>query len=245
MPRLTGGPADLVERQMRMYHALQKAQGEPRAAAPGAPEQTPFVTISRQHGANGSAIAAKVAEILGWTVYDRNLLEAIAQDAHLQDQLLEPFDERRRTQMEDWVSHLMGLQSLSEVAYHRSLFRVLSSIGHVGRAVIVGRGAHLVLPPEHGLRVRIEAPLATRIEWAMEHDHLKRSDAEAHIAKTDRLRDEWLRRTFGPRAGRVEEAFDLMLNSSAFGEVVAAKVIVRALEAKCGVQIKWRRLNAA
>src|SRR5918996_4673903 len=42
-----------------------------------------LITISRQYGAGGSLVAAKVAEALGWRVVDNELVERVAMRAGL------------------------------------------------------------------------------------------------------------------------------------------------------------------
>lgn len=237
MAHQTDAPAALIERHMRMYHSLQRAQSE--SASPGAAPgllTAPYVAISRQRGAGGSELAAKVAARLGWTLYDKRLVEAIADDAHLQQRLVEPFDERRRTQLEDWVTHLLSLEAIHHHAYTRSLLRVLTSLGQVGRVVIVGRGAHLALPPERGLRVWLTGPLEARLARLVQREGLNLHDARHEVARVDKLRHEYLLHTFGDRAAHPEECFDLVVNTSSFSPDAVVALLVAALEAKCGPQ---------
>ena len=59
---------------------------------------TPAITvaISRQRGALGSQIGAEAGQRLGWPVYDRELLDMIAERAVLRTELLESIDEHDR-----------------------------------------------------------------------------------------------------------------------------------------------------
>src|SRR6516165_7379092 len=53
------------------------------------------IAISRQSEAQGTTTARAVGERLGWAVYDRELVEQIAQDMKLQASLLEGVDEKK------------------------------------------------------------------------------------------------------------------------------------------------------
>ena len=235
MAKLNAGQAaHLVDRHMRMYNALQAAVHEaaPRLGLEPPRSAAPYVTISRQHGALGAAVAEGVAKRLGWALYDRELLEAVAADAHLQSRILQRFDERSLGQIDEWVAGLMGHGAAESHEYTRSLLRVLSGLGQMGRVVVVGRGAHRVLPAEQGLRLRVYAPLEQRVAWLMEHENLPRHLAHAKLDKLDKASEGWLHRTFRDRPAE-SCPFDLELNSGTLGVEHCVELAVAALYAKC------------
>jgi cytidylate kinase len=127
----------------------------------------------------------------------------------------------------------MSTESASEHDYTHALLRVLSTLGRMGHVVIVGRGAHRVLPPEHGLRVRVIAPLESRVARVMADENLPDSAARAKIDKLDRAREGWLRRAFADRLTTQDDLFDLEVNSASLGITVCADLIV------AGVLAKW------
>ena len=61
--------------------------------------------------------------------------------------------------IEDWVSAAISERHLWPDEVSRLLMRVIGAIGRHGKAIIVGRGANFVLPPENRFRVRIITPL--------------------------------------------------------------------------------------
>lgn len=231
--RVDRSAAHLVARQVMMFQVEQQAAGQaveaPVVERPVEP--APYVTVSRQYGARGSDLAQLVAERLEWTLYDRALLEEIARDAHLQGRLLAPFDEHARNNMEHWISGLMTAETVSEHHYTAALFRVLTSIAAVGRAVIVGRGAHLALPPESGLRVRLYAPLAARVTQVAASEQISEAEARRRIERVERTRQAWMIRAYGDRA-RETFTFDLALNTAALPLASCVELIVVAFEAR-------------
>ncbi len=205
----------LVARQMQARQALERAAAQPEVVVGPAvePAAASYITISRQYGTAGSVIARQVAERLDWSLYDRELLEAVALDAHLQERLLEPFDETSRDDMEYWIRGLLTEETVSEHHYTGSLFKVLATIAKVGQAVIVGRGAHLALPPDSGLRVRLFAPLEARVAAICAEEGLTESEATRKVADVEQRRQLWIQRAFGA-AAKEKFTFDLALNTA-------------------------------
>lgn len=227
--RVRDTAARLVERQMALVDARERARDEVRAQRDVSPPSTrpatePTITISRQYGAGGSDIAAALAAALDWPVYDRQLVEAVADDAHLQTRLLQRFDERAKRDMETLIDAFMSHGTISEEEYHRGLIRVLQALGKTGRAIIVGRGAHLILPPERTLRVRLYAPLDDRVARVVEREFCSPVEARSRIDRVEQARADWLRRTFRERAHE-PVAFDLELNTSTLGTALCVQLL--------------------
>src|SRR5947209_3142493 len=92
--RLVGALA----RSQRHAHARAKAE----AMAKGRTNIQPLafsIALSREAGARVSLVADKLAERLGWPVYDQELVQRIAEDMGLRTSLLESLDEKRT----NWV----------------------------------------------------------------------------------------------------------------------------------------------
>ena len=66
--------------------------------------------------------------------------------------------------LSDWISALLGDQQLWPYEYLHHLSRVIGTIAAHGHAVIVGRGASFILPPEISLRLLVVSPLDERIK---------------------------------------------------------------------------------
>jgi len=76
------------------------------------------VTISRQSGSGGHAVASRLAEYLQaretggrcpWTVFDRNLVEKVLEDHHLPKRLARFMPEDRISEISDTMDELFGL----------------------------------------------------------------------------------------------------------------------------------------
>lgn len=112
----------------------------------------PVVTISRDHGAGGEAIAAIVAERLGIPCFDREILDRVVASATSDPAMMRVLDEHipERNGMFLFAS-LLGLTD-PVPEYQRLLVRVVNGIAAHG-GVILGRGAHLLL--RGGMRFRV------------------------------------------------------------------------------------------
>jgi hypothetical protein len=89
--RITSGLAQAVEHWKKRHGA-----SAPPTDAP--PRWT--VAIAREAGSRGSPIAKRVGELLGWPVYDRELLQRIADEKGLRVQLLDSVDEKHTSWLE-------------------------------------------------------------------------------------------------------------------------------------------------
>ncbi len=140
-------------------------------------------------------------------------------------------DETKSGWFRDTMLNLLNARLVLQDSYVSMLGRVMLLAAFDGQVVIVGRGAHLMLPREHGLRVRVVAPLRSRVGRLQERQRLDLETAEKRIEATDRSRAEFLRRHFHVGVDD-SELFDLILDADAFGIEGAADVICRALEVR-------------
>jgi len=186
------------------------------------------IAISREKGANGALVADKLAERLGWPVYDRELLRRVAEDMGLRTGLLESVDEKRA----NWVMSLLDpfkVQApVSEGAYRRSLVQLLATLAAHGECIIVGRGAAQVLPPSSTLRVRLVAPLSHRVHVVQERFGISHDEAAKRVKEADEDRTRFVREHFGKGPATAAD-YDLVLNTARFSPEECAEIITQAL----------------
>ena len=146
----------VVERQCRRWE-LQQAERRARA-----PVHWPVITVSREFGARGEALARLVALRTGFSFWDVELIHALAAESGASEAILRSLDEHRRNALEDSIEGaLMGGQYMNS-EFVRGLMRLIHTIASHGAGIIVGRGAQYVLA-EPALRVRVVCPLGERI----------------------------------------------------------------------------------
>ena len=94
-------------------------------------------------------------------------------------------DEKARSELEDWLAGFQGTHNLSEYAYLRDLKRITFAIAAHGGALILGRGASFLLPPEKRVALLFVSPLEVRVRNVMEDRGLSEKHAREHIFKVE------------------------------------------------------------
>lgn len=204
-----------------------------RKGLEGKNAQHPTICVSRQYGARGAEMARLVAERLGLRYYSQELIQDIADEAHVRQQVVESLDERVQDGIAEWVSAMIKRGVFAPTDYLRNLSKVVLTLSRHGRGVIVGRGAHFILDPGHTLRVRVVAPLEVRVARIAARDGLDGSAARAKIIRIDGERVAFNRQHYN--ADIADPAhYDLVLNTGTLGVDSAAEQTVRAFHDRFG-----------
>lgn len=225
---------ELVSRQVRLWEE-QRRQEEGRAAA-GRHRHRPVVVVSREYGALGGTIGRLAAERLGFSWFDRDVVDAVARTAHVRRAVVESVDERIRDAITTWVAEMFGI-GLDPGEYLRNLARVILSAAQHGHAVMVGRGAQFILDRDRTLAVRAIAPLDVRVERVARHKHLSASEARQLVARVDGERTEFIRRNFG-RDVRDPSGYDLVLDTGYLPVDTCADLVATAFRGRFGEPAK-------
>jgi cytidylate kinase len=189
------------------------------------------VAISRQAGAWGTTIARKVAEILDWQVFDPDTIDYLAQNEAAMTQLLAdlPPDALAWTDVQmERLSRFAGLNAEGETL---RLVRLILGVAARGGAILVGRGAGFLLPPETTLHIRVVAPLEARVAYLAQELRLTRPEALEEVRARDDRRALFLDRILA-RHPSDPTAYDLVVNSDRLGVEGAAQVIGWAVRTK-------------
>jgi cytidylate kinase len=197
-----------------------------------------LITVSRQYGAGGSEVARLVAEELGWTVVDNEIVDRVARRAGLAPEVVARQDER----VPGFVERLARALTASSQEYavpelgvaigqdQPSLVRitelVVQEAAAEGRVVLVGRAAPAVLGkmPE-ALHVKLVAPREFRIRLAEGSEGLSRQAAEERMDETDANRARYHREHYG-RDWDDPTHFHMLLNTGLLGLDGATRLIV-------------------
>lgn len=223
MPTLPRTVEQLIEDQAHRWER-QRGQRQERRLRP-------VVTISRQHGAGGTEVARRLAQDLSLDLLDREIIQRIADDAHLSERVVQTLDERDRKLLTDWLLAFGSPSYLSPVSYRDHLTRVVGTIARHGGAVILGRGAHLILGPQQALRVLVVAPLPVRVEAVARREGLSEQAARRRVAEVEGERSAFLRQHFRAEFAEVT-SFDLTVNTGVLGVEGAVAAVRGALSAQ-------------
>lgn len=207
-------------------------QGD-RGAAPS-PRTGPTglcLAFSREAGARGGTIARRVGRRLGWQIYDQELLEFMAQEAVARQGMIDTLQAPGSEWVEARLEQLLREQSISQHPFIINLARVVLALGLQGQAVFIGRGAGFILPRATTLNVRVIAPLHERIAYMGQWLRLTDEEAAERVRTRDERRAEFIATHFS-RPSSDPHQYDLILNTSHFGEDICVELVVQAVNAR-------------
>ncbi len=217
----------LVEKQLRNWE-IGRTQ---RLTVPAARrrEVEDFVCVSRIAGVDDRQVAVLLAERLGWPLFGRELLEAMAGDDRQRRQLYASMDERDLGWFEQTMGVLMG-RFVRNDYFHRLCETVLS-LARQGSCVFLGRGVDLMLPGDRGFRVGLLAPLEQRIRACAEERGVNAAAARREVERLDQDRREFFRHHFH-RDANDPLRHDLIVNLGRFTAAEAVELILQARRAR-------------
>lgn len=183
-----------------------------------------MISISREFGSEGRAIAEKVAKDLGLSLYDRNILDAIAQEKNIKVEHLEKFDEKPRNPI---LSRSVGGHSNSmEENLVKMQFEYLQKKADSGESfVVVGRCAETALKDKEGLiSVFVLGDKDTKLAHVKDKYQLSDSEAALKMIRHDTKRKVYHNRYSDFKWGD-SRGYDLCINSSKLGIEKTAAMI--------------------
>jgi cytidylate kinase len=181
------------------------------------------ITIEREFGAGGTAIAEKLAERLGWKLWDQALTTEIARLAHVDQASVDRLDERcdplfyrlmkvfiRGSYERSLpVTGLAHFDADSMVAF---MHRVIDGAASEGNCVIVGRGApYFLRGREDAFHVFVYAPWEEKIQ-RVKATGKSEEEAVELLSTIDQERATFIQKYFGKEWPN-RHLYHLMINS--------------------------------
>lgn len=220
---MSRGTEALADRQIRRWEHVRRSSGK---EAP-----LPSVVFSRPLGAGSLEIGRRVSDQLGYPLFDRQIVEWIAQKTRRREWLVAGVDERIRSAIDRFVSDGFTRERFAESDYLRQLIRILAALSERGGAVILGRGAQFVLPRERTLQVLIVAPQSDRVERLRMRHSISKSEAEELVRQSDADRREFLAYHFHRESDDPLD-YDLCVNTGFCSLDAAADLSIAAYRAR-------------
>ena len=229
---------DFVRKRLALYQAYDiQAERRPGRGKEGKLACGPYLLFSREKGAGGGAVAQLAGRRLGWQVFNNELVDAIAKKADVRRELIESLDERDQATILKTAARLLRPRPIDKSGYTAHLREILLTLGHQGDVVIVGRGAHYVLPSQFGLRVRMVAPVEVRAQRIASRENLSLKAARSEIERSDRERARLASRDFGQSAADPLN-YDVTINTAELTLEAATELVLTALQRKLAVKLK-------
>jgi cytidylate kinase len=216
------------------------------------------ITISRQYGSGGDAIARCVAATLGYDVIDKEQMIKAATLAKQGKPVFGPTSTLRfltswyRQQDPSFPPNELCAYELPDKLFdkrcadndtawraraHRLSFfqTTIELLWKRGNVVIMGRGAHCALRSAPDvLRVRIVAPISARAHRLVSEEGFSYEEAMDVIVGADSLRARYVYESY-QRHWEDESCYDLTLNTERIKQAAATDLIVSAAKELEGV----------
>jgi cytidylate kinase len=216
--------------QLVRHHWSPPPASEPPIEGPPRLRQYPTVAVSREAGARGVEVAREIGRQLDWPVYDREIIDMIAEETGLRAELLSSIDEQDPNWLVEAFTSFSRHGAISSAGYVHHLVNVLNALSAHGRCVVVGRGGSAILPRASTLRLRVVADLGDRVRELARERSMSEENASAEVARIDRERAKFVENHFR-RDINDPTHFDLVVNTSRLSPTVCAELAVQALDA--------------
>ena len=199
-----------------------------------------IVTIGRQLGSGGRKIGKQIAEQLGLSFYDRELVNIASRESGLSEDVFEQADEKKkRSLFGSWFaprSSLIGADfQVSDYLCDENIFLIQSDVirnlAEQQSCVIVGRCADYILRDNpRCLNLFISAEIDDRIRRVAEWAQVSPDKAKELIRQTDKKRAEYYNYYTNKEWG-VAKSYHLCINSSLLGETETVAYVMKYIQA--------------
>ena len=209
----------------------------------------PVITISRMYGSGGSEVAERVANALGWPLFDDAMVDAIAERSGLTRAEVSAQDERVPSMVERLASALSlgspevmppvpaGPIETTEERIVAVTRRVIEEALQSGPAVFVGRGAQCLLAERtDALHVFCFAPRSALRRYAMDKFGIDAIAADRLVSEQNKQREHYVKRHWN-RSWLALENYHLCVNTAWLGIDGAAEQVLDAARRQFGVAV--------
>ncbi len=195
-----------------------------------------IITISRQFGSGGRELGKRLSDVLGWDYYDREIIEALAQEKGM-----DPEAVRQILSHHGWHHyqltyrnsfHQMPLASSQRTELLIRQREIIQEIAAEGNdCIIVGRDADVILREQNPFRIFACADQEARIRRCMRFEEKKEPEermTEKEILRNIRRIDRKRRQTREILTGKTVtdgSAFDLTVNTNGWNIQKLAEAI--------------------
>ncbi|MFV1883980.1 MAG: AAA family ATPase [Balneola sp.] len=218
--------AQMIEEQLQFWRISHPEAREGKRRS----EKQPVITISREFGAKGAALANELGKKLSFKVWDKEILDVISKKLGSSSEYLQALDENSRNLLEDTIFGFMNHKG-TNLNYQIYLVKAIRSIEDHGSSIIIGRAANFICRNPRSLHVRVVCPMEERIKQYAASNKISLKQARAVIQQKDLERENFTLFNFNRD---VEQAshYDLILNSARFSMDEMVELVEQAYALK-------------
>ena len=176
-----------------------------------------IITISRTFGSGGRMIGTKLAEKLGYSCYDKNLLELLSEKTGISEQGLMSADEKLPQKILDHYVPSRVTDYNTSLYLFKMESQLIRELAEKECCVCIGRLADWILKDRKDvLNVFITAPDDDRVAHIMETEGVTEAQAQKLMMQIDKMRNNYYS-YFTDRKWQHTKDRDLIINSSLLG----------------------------
>lgn len=187
-------------------------------------EKQLIISIGREFGSGGHEIAEKLAERFSLELYDKNLLQRVAEEKNVDAKDFEKYDEVPRNLL--FSRTVKGLSNSMEENIANMQFDFLRKKAESGESfVVVGRCAETILREYPGfISIFILGDKKNKIERVKRIYGMTAEEAEFYIYRQDRKRKDYHNYYCKGKWGDSRN-YDISVNSSKLGEEITTDIL--------------------
>ena len=184
-----------------------------------------IIHISREHGSLGHVVGEKLAERLNCNLYDKKLIEEIAEEHGLDKEFLKEYEEKPKRSLLYRLAQ--GVSADLEEELTKQVFEKIRGVAETeNRAIIVGRCAGTVLQDyPNVVNVFLTARMSNRIRNIMEYYGIDYESAQKRIQDVDKDRQRF-HDTYSDTKWKNVDNYDLVISTTDLGVDGAVDLIL-------------------
>lgn len=201
------------------------------------------ITISRQFGAGGKTVGKMVADRLGYTFADDDIIQMVAEAANVSPHWVESIEKEAGGKLSRVVSSMVSKRLvdrilkdergyMDESLYLDYLVVIIAQIAEEGNAVILGRGSQYILHDHpDAFHVLLVSDLKSRVKFMTERYDFSESQA-AQIVNREDKRQLNLYRKIGKTDYDNPALYHLVVNMAKMDLATAVRLILNLVPSK-------------
>ena len=158
------------------------------------------ITISRQFGAGGITLGKMIAEKMGYTFADSDIIQRVAKEANVSTDWIESFEKEAGSKLSRFISSMVSKRWLDRVLsdergyldeqiYLDYLVLIVAQFADEGDVVILGRGSQYILNDHpDAVHILLVDQFQNRVKFMMQQYDMPQKKAERMVANEDRRR---------------------------------------------------------
>ena len=179
-----------------------------------------IITISREFGSGGKEIGKRLADELGYSYYDSEIITLLAKETGMSEEYIKNISEKGIYPYAFQFAKSFAMYSTMQSNQTEILVKqaeILKQIAQKGNAIIVGRGANTILREYNPMNIFVYANIESKInrcrQKAKEDENLTDKELEKKIKVIDKNRKAFNSLISNAEWG-MKENYNLCINTS-------------------------------